>query len=176
MKTKSVERDESPLAHDTQERVPSPPPYIPAHQKRAVNDFFNRLRSIDTVLAVCSTCKESYYGMRLRQSVNVRMPKVFSSFSSLFSLRLTVLIFREIPPVLPRMHPPFTPLPCSLPVVMSHPPPRPQHDKSARPKADNEYNDNDDDGVNFGDERRPLPKKGGIDPANKLMAKADSGS
>ena len=49
------------------QREPSPPSYIPAHQRNAIDDFFNRLCRVETVLQVCSTCKESYHGMRLRE-------------------------------------------------------------------------------------------------------------
>lgn len=41
-------------------------PYIPEHQTAAVASFFARLQSISTVPGFCSTCKESYHGMRLR--------------------------------------------------------------------------------------------------------------
>ena len=42
-----------------------PPPYIATHQRIAIADFFERLRTINTCLPICITCKESFLNMRM---------------------------------------------------------------------------------------------------------------
>lgn len=39
--------------------------YIATHQKRAVDDFFDRLNAIADTSPVCHTCKESHHGIRM---------------------------------------------------------------------------------------------------------------
>ena len=80
----------SRLAHG----APTSPPYIPAHQKDAIDEFFDRLRSVDTVLAVCSTCQESYYGIRVRLTECERCSnEVRSLLYRPLTKRVNILIF-----------------------------------------------------------------------------------
>ena len=44
------------------------PSYLPAHQKKAVDDFLDRLCCTENVPNVCSTCRESYHGMQMNGS------------------------------------------------------------------------------------------------------------
>lgn len=57
----NAERNQSRLS--TEQELPS---YIPIRQKRAINDFLKRIYSIDNVLHICYTCKESFHGMRFK--------------------------------------------------------------------------------------------------------------
>lgn len=43
-----------------------PPPFLPVHQLRAINQFMDRLLVVRDSLTECSTCLERYHGMHMR--------------------------------------------------------------------------------------------------------------
>lgn len=45
-----------------------PSPYISNHQQRSIYDFLDRIYSINSCPGTCSTCSESYHGIRLKGS------------------------------------------------------------------------------------------------------------
>ena len=45
-----------------------PDTYLAAHQQLAIADFWERVRCFGTQLFECSTCKERYHGMRMKDS------------------------------------------------------------------------------------------------------------
>ena len=65
----------------TQQETPS---YLPIHQKKAVDDFLNRLCCTENVPDICSICGESYHGMRLKGTQCERCSNEVCFFEPLF--------------------------------------------------------------------------------------------
>ena len=55
---RTIAEDRKNNRGNAEERETTPESYIPVHQINAINDFFDRLRRVETVLQVCCTCND----------------------------------------------------------------------------------------------------------------------